>query len=101
MMPDKLFQQLLVLGSAWRVQTVDYLESESKVVTRDEETSQLWAHQKGPHCEAASVAGYDHSPERNWRHRNVYHEIIGRFRWQTNQPAAGAMMQKHAWAAWR
>ena len=59
----KLFQQLLVLGESWRVKSVDYVEQESKVVIRIEETPQLWASQKCPHCEAASVAGYDHAPE--------------------------------------
>src|ERR1039458_2347700 len=71
MIPEKLFQQLLVLGEAWRVKSVDYVEQESKVVIRIEERPQLWANQKCPHCEAASVAGYDHAPERSWRHLNV------------------------------
>ena len=57
MIPEKLFQQLLVLGEAWRVKSVDYVEQESKVVIRIEETPQLWASQKCPHCESVSVAG--------------------------------------------
>ena len=71
MIPEKLFQQLLVLGESWRVKSVDYVEQESKVMIRIEETPQLWASQKCPHCEAAAVAGYDHAPERSWRHLNV------------------------------
>src|ERR1039458_7639657 len=66
MIPEKLFQQLLVLGEAWRVKSVDYVEQESKVVIRIEERPQLWANQKCTHCEAAAVAGYDHAPERSW-----------------------------------
>jgi hypothetical protein len=53
MIPEKLFQQLLVLGDAWRVQAVDYVEQQRKVVIRVEDTPQLWAGQKCPHCEAA------------------------------------------------
>ena len=71
MIPEKLFQQLLVLGDAWRVKAVDYVEQQRTVVIRVEETPQLWPGQKCPHCEAASVAGYDHAPERSWRHLNV------------------------------
>src|SRR5450759_5518168 len=71
MIPEKLFQQLLVLGDAWRVKAVDYVEQQRKVVIRIEETPQVWASQTCPHCEAASVAGYDHAPERSWRHLNV------------------------------
>jgi transposase len=71
MIPEKLFEKLLVLGDGWRVKSVDYVEQQSKVVIRVEETPQLWASQKCPHCEAASVAGYDHAPERSWRHLNV------------------------------
>jgi transposase len=71
MIPEKLFEKLLVLGDAWRVKSVDYVEEQSKVVICVEETPQLWASQKCPHCEAASVAGYDHAPERSWRHLNV------------------------------
>ena len=58
MIPEKLFQQLLMLGDAWRVKAVDYVEPQRKVVIRVEETPQLWASQTCPHCEAASVAGY-------------------------------------------
>jgi hypothetical protein len=55
MIPEKLFQQLLVLGDGWRVRAVDYVEPQSKVVIRIEETPQLWGSQKCPHCEAAAV----------------------------------------------
>jgi transposase len=71
MIPEKLFEQLLALGDAWRVKAVDYVERESKVVIRVEETPQLWTSQKCPQCESNSVAGYDHAPERCWRHLNV------------------------------
>lgn len=71
MIPEKVFHQILALGEAWRVPTVDYLEQERKVTIRVEETPQLWAAQACPHCGRAQVAGYDHAPERRWRHLNV------------------------------
>ena len=71
MIPEKLFEQLLALGDAWRVKVVDYVESEGKVRIRVEETPQLWPGQKCPHCASAAVGGYDHAPERSWRHLSV------------------------------
>jgi transposase len=69
--PEKLFEQLLALGDGWRVKAVDYVEAEGKVLIRVEETPRLWPGQKCPHCASASVGGYDHAPERSWRHLNV------------------------------
>jgi len=69
--PEKVFHQILALGDAWRVRAVDYLEKEAKVVIQVEETVRLWASLTCPHCAAKSVRGYDHAPERRWRHLNV------------------------------
>ncbi|MGH9447257.1 MAG: ISL3 family transposase [Terriglobia bacterium] len=66
-----MFQQLLMLGDAWRVKSVDYLKKEQRVVIRVEETPALWAAEKCPHCNRPTVCGYDHAPERRWRHLNV------------------------------
>src|SRR5882724_618351 len=71
MIPEKVFQKILVLGDGWQVQQVDYVEKESKVLIRIEETPALWASESCPHCNAKSVGGYDHAPERSWRHLNV------------------------------
>src|ERR1044071_1563793 len=71
MIPEKVFQKILVLGDGWRVQQVDYVEKESKVLIRIEETPALWASESCPHCNAKSVSGYDHAPQRTWRHLNV------------------------------
>ena len=71
MIPEKVFHQILALGEAWRVASVDYVEQERRVLIRVEETPHLWAEQPCPHCASASVAGYDHAPERHWRHLNV------------------------------
>jgi len=71
MIPEKVFHQILALGEAWRVRQVEYVEKESKVLIQVEETPQLWATESCPHCPSKSVGGYDHAPERRWRHLNV------------------------------
>jgi transposase len=71
MIPEKVFHQILALGEGWRVQRVDYVEKDGQVLIRIEETSALWAAECCPHCQAKSVGGYDHAPERTWRHLNV------------------------------
>ena len=71
MIPEKVFHQILALGETWRVRQVDYVEKERKVLIRVEETSALWASESCPHCRCKSVGGYDHAPERRWRHLNV------------------------------
>jgi transposase len=72
MIPEKVFHQILLLGGAWRVTSVDYLEKEQKVTIQVAETPQLWASQRCPHCDRRQVSGYDHAPERCWRHLNVW-----------------------------
>lgn len=71
MIPEKVFHQILALGEAWRVRQVDYVEKESKVLIQVEDTPAVWATQSCPHCQSKSVGGYDHAPERRWRHLNV------------------------------
>jgi transposase len=71
MIPEKMFQQILALGEAWGVARMDDQESESKVLIRVEETPELWAQASCPHCQSQAVRGYDHAPERRWRHLNV------------------------------
>jgi transposase len=71
MIPEKVFHQILALGDGWRVSRVDYVEKESKVNICIEETPALWPTQVCPHCERKPVSGYDHAPERRWRHLNV------------------------------
>jgi transposase len=71
MIPEKVFHQILALGEAWRVTNVDYLEKERQVIIRVEETPKVWASQPCPQCACPSVSGYDHAPERHWRHLNV------------------------------
>jgi transposase len=71
MIPEKVFHQILALGEGWQVSRVDYVAKESKVLIRVEETPALWSSQSCPHCQHQSIGGYDHAPERFWRHLNV------------------------------
>jgi transposase len=71
MIPEKMFQQILALGAAWRVVSMDYQEKAQQVLIRVEETAALWAQESCPHCRGQSVRGYDHAPERRWRHLNI------------------------------
>ena len=40
MIPEKVVEKILVLSDGWRVRQVDYLEEESNVLIRIEETAQ-------------------------------------------------------------
>ena len=71
MIPEKMFQQILALGDGWQVARLDYLEKSQEVLLRVAETPALWATEKCPHCARATVRGYDHAPERRWRHLNL------------------------------
>jgi transposase len=71
MIPEKVFHQILNLGEGWQVRAVRYLEKEGKVVIDLCETPALWATETCPHCQSQPVGGYDHAPERTWRHLNV------------------------------
>jgi transposase len=71
MIPEKVFQQILALGEAWRVARIDYQEKEPRILIRVEETPDLWKQESCPHCGHKTVRGYDHAPERSWRHLNV------------------------------
>jgi len=66
-----MFHQILALGDSWRVSGVEYVEKESQVLIRVEETAALWKTESCPDCNAKEVAGYDHAPERRWRHLNI------------------------------
>jgi len=66
-----MFQQILALGEAWRVARMDYQAKEQRVLIRVEETPAVWPQESCPHCQSKSVRGYDHAPERRWRHLNV------------------------------
>jgi len=71
MIPEKVFQQILALGETWRVARMDYQEKEQRILIRVEATPALWPQESCPHCQHKVVRGYDHAPERHWRHLNV------------------------------
>ena len=71
MIPENVFQQILMLGEEWKVQAVEYQDKERQIVIKVSETSQLWLKEKRPRCGRQPVGGYDHAPERAWRHLNV------------------------------
>jgi transposase len=71
MIPEKVFQQILQLGDAWRVTQMSYHETDQRMEIRVEDTPALWRQEKCPHCHRQTVRGYDHAPERRWRHLNV------------------------------
>lgn len=71
MIPEKMFQQILGLGESWRVSAVEYVEKEKEVLIRVEETAELWKTEQCPYCNGSPVSGYDHAPERRWRHLNI------------------------------
>ena len=66
-----MFHSLLALGDSWRIQSVDYVEAESRVLIRVADTPALWSSECCPHCQSRTVGGYDHAPERRWRHLNI------------------------------
>ena len=41
------------------------------MLIRVEEAPDLWVQESCPHCQHTVVRGYDHAPERRWRHLNV------------------------------
>lgn len=71
MIPEKMFHSILALGESWRIKQVDYVEKEQTVAIRVEETAALWKTEQCLHCGRSTVRGYDHAPERRWRHLNV------------------------------
>ena len=71
MIPEKMFHSLLGLGDGWRIQSVDNVKKDCKVLIRVEETAALWATEVCPHGQGKAIGGYDPAPERRWRHLNV------------------------------
>lgn len=71
MIPEKVFQQILALGDAWQVTQMSYHEKEQRMEIRVTDTPALWRQETCPHCGRQTVRGYDHAPERRWRHLNV------------------------------
>jgi hypothetical protein len=58
MIPEKIFQPLLALGEALRVNRIDYVAAEGQVLIGVVEPPVLWAQEKCLHCGKA-VRGYN------------------------------------------
>ena len=77
MSPEKLFHELLGLGSHWRVTELEYLKGkhgEVRIVIEDEDA--LFDSLRC--CEdSGCVRRYDHGTKRTWRHLNIFeHECF-------------------------
>jgi transposase len=70
--PEKVFHQILALGEGWQVERVEYVEKEGRVLVHVRESARFWATEICLHCASKKVRGYDHAPERRWRHLNVW-----------------------------
>jgi transposase len=66
-----MFQKLLALSDGWHVQQIEYVEQAGKVLIRIAESPALWRGESCPHCHSQAISGYDHAPQRTWRHLNV------------------------------
>ena len=71
MTPENVFQQILWLGDDWQVTHTSYQENERRLAIRVVDKPNLWWEEMCPHCERPTVRGFDHAPERRWRHLNV------------------------------
>lgn len=71
MVPEKMFQKLLALSDGWHVQQIEYVEQAGKVLIRIADSPALWRGESCPHCHSKAIGGYDHAPQRTWRHLNV------------------------------
>lgn len=66
-----MFQKLLALSDGWHVQQIEYVEQAGKVLIRIADSPALWRGESCPHCHSKAIGGYDHAPQRTWRHLNV------------------------------
>jgi len=71
MLPEAVFEKILLLGEGWQVQRVEYVASAQQVLLHVRETAALWKTQTCPHCQAKNITLHDHAPQRRWRHLNV------------------------------
>ena len=71
MSPEKLFHELLHLGSAWRVVRIGF-HPDGGVQLRVEATDAFWLEARSIHVEDGAVRCYDHIEDVTWRHLNVF-----------------------------
>jgi transposase len=71
MTPEKLFHEMLGLGSDWEVVNCQFEESASLVSLEIRETPSLWTGLRCGKC-AGPLTCYDHTEVLEWRHLNVF-----------------------------
>jgi transposase len=72
MTPEQTFEQLLGLGSGWKVTRTDYEAKQNTFVICVEETEALWAEESARN--GYPVTCYDHVEPMQWRHLNVFNK---------------------------
>jgi transposase len=71
MTPEKLFHQMLGLGSDWEVATCSFEKEEGVVALEIRALPNPFKNQRCPKC-AGQLVGYDHTEMMEWRHLNVF-----------------------------
>jgi transposase len=72
MTPEQTFEQLLGLGSSWKVIRTEYEAEQNTFVICVEETEALWAEESARN--GHPVTCYDHVEPMQWRHLNVFNK---------------------------
>lgn len=72
MTPEKTFEQLLGLGSSWKVTRTEYEAEQNTFVICVEETEALWPEESARN--GCPVRCYDHVEPMQWRHLNVFNK---------------------------
>jgi hypothetical protein len=79
MTPEALFHQLLELGEEWRVSRCEFDANERVVCLWVEEVPHFWVVESAR--QKQRIERYDHTPELEWRHLNVFtHQCVLRCR---------------------
>jgi transposase len=71
MTPEKLFHQMLGLGSDWEVVSCSFEQEQGVVALEIREAPNLFKTLRCPKC-AGPLGGYDHTEVMEWRHLNVF-----------------------------
>src|SRR5208282_4526729 len=72
MTPEQTFEQLLGLGTSWKVVRTDYETERNTFVICVEETEALWPEESAKLGQPVSC--YDHVEPMQWRHLNVFNK---------------------------
>src|SRR5436190_5600103 len=95
MTPEKLFHQMLGLGSDWEVVSCSFEQGQGVVALEIREAPNLFKSLCCPKC-AGPLVGYDHTEVLEWRHLNVFEH---RCHIQARLPRAQCRDCKHTFRA--